>query len=511
MRRPPTAPIAGGPGGLIVPEQVALQALEAGCRAAATTLAGPGDDEAAVDSALARLREVCGVEVLASVYVREHDRLWLVAQQGYEQVRDGFRLNQGIMARAVASGELQYVADVRADPDFIAATDDIQSEVAVPLGSARPALGVFNVETRKSVLPPEAAGALAKLAPALEARALNRNLWIDLSTLSRLLVYASSLRGIAPVSELATRSIGRLLGVECVQLTLRSGGGFGETASFWRQPQSAAEPLEAVLLNRLGRSLGATSATYSLVDGRTVDLTGVPGEAPWLVWLPLSLAGAELGALVGRSAERVTFGRKQGEAAALLVAHTAALLDVALALEREREAAVSDALTGLLNRRGFDQCLDEAFRRTALAQSPLSLIVLDCDGLKAINERGGHELGDTALQAIGRILASVKRLGDVAARLSGDEFALVLPGSDAEGAKAVAERLRRSLRVETLAGAAVTASFGIATSPENGSTPTQLLRAADEAMFAAKRRGRNRAVSSERPGEVEPPSQPVLR
>src|SRR5215207_10493298 len=155
----------------------------------------------------------------------------------------------------------------------------------------------------------------------------------------------------------------------------------------------------------------------------------------------------------------------------------------------------TDPLTGLLNRRAFEELLEMELQRATRAGHPLSVIVGDIDGFRAVNERHGHEAGDTALQAIAQNALKWKRRIDLAARIGGEEFALLLPETDERGAFIVAERLRRAThRTFAEATVPVTISFGVASSPAHGSDPVSLLRAADRAVAAAKDLGSDRTV-----------------
>jgi diguanylate cyclase (GGDEF)-like protein len=187
------------------------------------------------------------------------------------------------------------------------------------------------------------------------------------------------------------------------------------------------------------------------------------------------------------------------EAAILFAQHVAALLDVAQALRRERRAAVTDPLTGLLNRRGFDERLREELERAQRTGRPLALVVADCDDLKRINDASGHEQGDAVLQAIARVIRESKRSSDVAARLGGDEFGLVLPDGDGSAALDIAERLRRALATLSVVAEAPSASFGFAVFPTHAQTAPELLRVADRALYAAKRAGKNRLAGGDGP------------
>jgi two-component system, cell cycle response regulator len=121
--------------------------------------------------------------------------------------------------------------------------------------------------------------------------------------------------------------------------------------------------------------------------------------------------------------------------------------------------------------------------------------MIDCDGLKAINDSGGHELGDAVLQRVADCLREHKRIADVAARLGGDEFVVLLPETGASDALGVAERFRRELAAAPLAGGrTITAALGVASFPADGETPASLLRVADRTLYAAKQSGGNRTL-----------------
>jgi diguanylate cyclase (GGDEF)-like protein len=159
------------------------------------------------------------------------------------------------------------------------------------------------------------------------------------------------------------------------------------------------------------------------------------------------------------------------------------------------EAARTDRLTGLLNRRGFEELFEMELERSRREGRPLSLLVGDLDGFKRVNDRLGHHAGDVALELLGRELSSWKRRADVVARIGGEEFALLLPDTDGSAALVAAERLRRAVaRTFRDQPLPVTISIGVVSFPEHGDEGERLLRAADEALYAAKDLGKDRAV-----------------
>jgi len=168
------------------------------------------------------------------------------------------------------------------------------------------------------------------------------------------------------------------------------------------------------------------------------------------------------------------------------------------------DAARRDFLTDLYNRRGFGEIFDIELERARRTAAPLSVVVGDLDEFKRLNDDYGHPAGDAALRRIGRAIRVVKRRFDSAARVGGEEFAVLAPDCDEHGAYMLSERIRSDVERSFANGAAtpLTISFGIATYPLHGQSAAALLRAADQALYAAKRLGRNRSVisSAEVPG-----------
>lgn len=155
-----------------------------------------------------------------------------------------------------------------------------------------------------------------------------------------------------------------------------------------------------------------------------------------------------------------------------------------------------DGLTGLWNRRFFDDRLAAQLAGAARARRPLSMVIADVDRFKGINDTYGHPFGDRVLQAVGESLAGHVRLGDLVCRLGGEEFGIILPDTTPEDAIHAAERLRAAVRATVITGprgpVPVTASFGVAGCiPGPDLTPVQLYTAADEGLYAAKNGGRD--------------------
>ena len=169
--------------------------------------------------------------------------------------------------------------------------------------------------------------------------------------------------------------------------------------------------------------------------------------------------------------------------------------------------AILDGLTGLANRRRFDERLHEEWARACRDRTSLSLLMIDVDHFKKFNDQYGHPAGDVCLQAVAKVLAAeARRPADVAARYGGEEFVLLLPGTDAAGCELVGERVRHELQQLciphelNIPSRRVTVSLGAASVRPNAEGPIEnssLVQAADRALYIAKESGRDRLVTAD--------------
>lgn len=266
---------------------------------------------------------------------------------------------------------------------------------------------------------------------------------------------------------------------------------------------------------RAVRSLRGESVAYA-IPSRVVRAVLPPGGSPVVppgdaeirdhvpaevaVVAPLEMGEGDAGLLIlGR---RMTEAPYEAHDLALLRAladSSAVALRNADLLDRLRAQATIDPLTGCHNRRGFDELLGLEFARSKRYNRPLSLVFLDIDHFKTINDDLGHEAGDHALQRIGRTVRHAFRSTDSACRYGGEEFAVIFPETPKEEGAKLAERLRamiESLSPTDDVPRRMTASLGIAAYPDDGDEPAELVRAADRALYRAKAAGRNVVVTA---------------
>ena len=180
-----------------------------------------------------------------------------------------------------------------------------------------------------------------------------------------------------------------------------------------------------------------------------------------------------------------------------------ACAELEAANSRLLELSSTDGLTGLSNRRAFDTALGSRWMQACRDAFPLALMMIDADCFKRFNDRHGHVAGDSALRsAAAAISAALRRPGDCGARFGGEEFAVLLPGTDLQGALSLAEEIRRSVpatAIDGLPGVALTVSIGVASlMPRPGQDSRELLMLADEALYRAKENGRDRVEGARR-------------
>ncbi|HEX5301052.1 MAG TPA: GGDEF domain-containing protein [Streptosporangiaceae bacterium] len=261
-------------------------------------------------------------------------------------------------------------------------------------------------------------------------------------------------------------------------------------------PLPAGSPLPATLRGAEPRSCLAVRSgrAHRENDGRGALLScpvcaPVPGTS---CCVPLTVGGEVIGSVLLSRPEPYSEAEEQriresvGQAAPVL----ANLRNLAVAEIR----AATDGLTGLSSKRAVTDALKRTFAQAATTQAPLSLLLLDLDHFKQVNDQRGHQVGDQVLANVGATLRNVLRARDFAGRNGGEEFAVLLPDTSITEALEIAERIRVAVAEISLPGSdvSVTASVGVAVFPDHASTPDRLERLADAALYLAKRQGRNR-------------------
>jgi diguanylate cyclase (GGDEF)-like protein len=268
------------------------------------------------------------------------------------------------------------------------------------------------------------------------------------------------------------------------------------TARFGEALAATHDPAQLVRVV-VESAVEATGASGGVVLGRQGELAraGDPDAAAERIAFPLRLGASDFGSLV---LSAPSFDADQVETAASLAAQVVVALENARLHRIVERQALVDSLTGLANRRSLEETLRVELARAARYGESVTIVLADLDDFKQVNDTYGHQAGDEVLKAFAATLRSTVRESDVAGRWGGEEFALVLTGTDALGGARLAERARVTIEGREVAMpngdfVSVTASFGVASFPETAELG-EVLAAADSALYAAKREGKNRVV-----------------
>ena len=294
------------------------------------------------------------------------------------------------------------------------------------------------------------------------------------------------------VLQTAADEVGRALNVHSCAVRVAGALVGQQMTKCYLRPDAAIAGEEHLLLGHVDSvSAHLTSSPEAyVVDGDGLQSPHLLADAV----VPLIHQGNFIGLLLVRSDDmsRVWADNE------LLLLHTVAdqlvvAVNQAHLFAQMQQQALTDGLTGCYNRRSFEMQLERDLHQATRLRQPLSLIMLDFDNFKSINDQAGHEAGDMTLRMFADNVRAELRAVDCAARFGGDEFVIILPQANTEGALLVAERLRRRIEEMEVPGfGKVTSSFGVATFPDHASSRDTLIVAADRALYSSKNAGRNR-------------------
>ena len=477
-----------------------------------------------LDEVLDQAQRLIGAEHAAlMLYDESSDRLVTACLRGYGDRADELRrrslaLGEGLSGWAAWERKAVRVGDVKKDPRYVEGLAEARSNLAVPLVVGNRLAGVLNWESeRPDVFSDEheklLTGLGAQAALAIVACWVQRDLrtrinqMTAVNRISQLAGEGGPIGGtLNSMLDIAQEIVPRaqcailLLDPEKHVLRLAAGQGY----------QSVARYLEIPVGRGVTGRCAETGETQVVVDlaseGAELDyIEGIPGAISEVA-VPLQADGRIIGVFNAESVERAAFGDQEVQTLELVARQVASVVRSAQLLEETRRLSVTDSLTGLHNRRYFTRQLEENVRRSARYGERLALVLLDLDFFKDVNDQHGHQVGDRALQLLAGTLQEAVRETDQTARIGGEEFALLLLRCDRELALQISERVRaeiRELAIEELPDVEMdlSASVGVAFFPDDGADPKTLMRVADDALYRAKRLGRDQVVLASELGE----------
>ena len=240
---------------------------------------------------------------------------------------------------------------------------------------------------------------------------------------------------------------------------------------------------------------GSLKAIIPDVDDEIInEIFNNDKETKSIISIPLNIMDEEFGIFAVFSS-REDLAESEEDFLLMYARQIELAITIANLFERVKEQAVTDGLTGLYNRRYFEEYLQKEVVRAKRINQPFSVIGLDLDFLKKINDTYGHSCGDTAIKTIAQILKKNARSIDTAARMGGEEFNIILPGVTSEGAMIAAERIRKTIEnteIDTIGH--ITASIGVATFLEHSDNVEDIMELTDQAMYISKQNGRNQVT-----------------
>ena len=447
-------------------------------------------------------------------------------------------LGSGVVGEVAATGQPVVIDDVHTWPNYVETMPGARSEICVPVKHHGRMVAVLNLESTRPAAFNGQLGLLVTVADQIAGAVASAQMYEELKQRARLMemmseVSRTALQGtdLEELLERVTRYIHDHFPLELVSIVMydpvrnefvnmiTTGSAFVAPAQRWPVdlgaigrcirsgatqfiPDVTADP-EYVMVN--------TRVTCELVvpirfDDQVLGVMNLESAGP--VFTPANVLAFEAFAdQVAGAIHLAQVNERLADTTRQLETKTRALEDanehLASAIETLHKISAQDGLTGVANRRHFDETLALEWRRAARAHTPLSLLMLDIDYFKSFNDTAGHQAGDDCLRNVAQTLGeTIQRAGDLVARYGGEEFALLLPETDADHALQIATRLRERVEELRLPHPSsplghVTVSIGVASviPPRDGSGSGDFVRVADAALYDAKRQGRNRVAT----------------
>lgn len=447
---------------------------------------------------------------------KEKNELYPHSQIGWEgQTWDTrIKMGSGIIGAAAQQKRPVYSADVHKDPRFTAAASGTRSELAIPLMVRDEVVGVLDCHSENSGHFDSETTDLLTLFSTQASMAL-QNAQLHLlerrraQQLRAINDVARQMTGVLERKELLTKLcplVQEAFHVSHVSVLLKEDDNLVVRAHHGTLTPVISE----------NHRVPAESGLYgkALLEGKSLianDFQNAPGgpdlyrETASRMCIPLVSFGQNLGVLVVDSDQPGAFDDEDAQPLESVADICATAIQNANYVERVKQLAYLDGLTGIFNRRYFELRLAEEMERARRFSSSMTIVIIDIDHFKRLNDEFGHLLGDEVLRQVSSIFHQNVRKIDVVCRYGGEEFAILFSQTDPNFAVEIAEKLRRTVETWQFPGVPrpVTISAGVATFPGHGSTRDEVVKAADAGLYAAKQAGRNRVVLTASP-EAKP-------
>ncbi len=447
---------------------------------------------------------------------KHRSELYIRAHLGRHNVDKSFRIpvGTGLTGHAAQLKRPVYAPDVSKDERYLDTFKSTKSEVAIPLMVRDEVVGVLDFQSEQlNFFDSETIDLLTLFSTQASLALENARLY----SLERR--RAEQLEAINAVARQTTAvlDLDELLDVVChllldwfhidhVAVLMVEGDSLRVRAFEGRLTPNM------VLGAELGPGMGI--ASRALAAGRSIienDVSKVEryvagfAETQSELCVPLIFFGEKLGVLALDSARKDAFEKEDLQTLESVADICAAAIQNASYFDRVTQLAYIDGLTGIHNRRFFEMRIVEELERAGRSHQKMSVIMVDIDNFKRLNDEFGHLLGDEVLRAVSSLMKQQLRKHDMVCRYGGEEFVIVLPDTSGENAQRVAEKLRRQIETHYFPGVPrpVTISCGVADYPEHGLSRDEIVSAADAALYSAKQAGRNRirpaALTEEKP------------
>jgi diguanylate cyclase (GGDEF)-like protein len=440
---------------------------------------------------------------------KAHQELVVRAHLQRSNMKLGARIpkGKGLTWAAVELKRPVYAADVSKDPRYLRSFEETMSEVSIPLLVRDDVVGVLDFQSDQiNHFDSEKIDLLTLFSTQASLALENARLYTAerrrTKQLEAINAVAKKTTRVLDLDELLTvvcRLLMDLFEVDHAAVLLAEGETLRVRAHEGKLTANLA--MGAIL------SPGTGLAARALSSGRTVienDVNNVEGyiagfaETQSEMCVPLIIFGEKLGVLALDSARKDAFEMDDVQPLESVADICAAAIQNAHNFDRMKQLAYVDGLTGIHNRRYFEMRIVEELERAGRFQGRMSVIMVDIDHFKKMNDEFGHLLGDEMLRAVSSILKQQLRKMDMVCRYGGDEFAIVVPETTGESALRVAEKLRHHVETHFFPGVPrpVTISCGVADYPTHGLTRDEVVAAADSALYQAKQAGRNHVASA---------------